>query len=49
MHDYRKNFEVMLIDGRYQIVRKNSSGWNTALLIHSVVLGAIVVLIALYY
>jgi hypothetical protein len=56
MHDYRKNFEVMLLNDRYQIVRKkkkNSSGWNSsdvgdALVLLAAVVGAIV-MIALYY
>ena len=54
MHDYRKNFEVMLSDEHYRIVRKkNSSGWNSsrvgdALVLLTAVVGAIV-LIALYY
>ena len=48
MHDYRKNFEIELLNGRYQIVRKNSSGWNSsdvgdALVLLTAVLGAIII------
>lgn len=53
MHDYRQNFEVMLVDERYRIVRrKNSSGWNSsdvgdALVLLTAVVGAIFVIVIL--
>jgi len=53
MHDYRKNFEVMLLDEHYRIVRKkNSSGWNSsrvgdALVLLTAVVGAIVMIVIL--
>jgi hypothetical protein len=53
MHDYRQNFEVMLVDERYRIVRrKNSSGWNSsrvgdALVLLTAVVGAIVLIVIL--
>jgi len=53
MHDYRKNFEVMLSDEHYRIVRrKNSSGWNSsdlgdALVFWTSVVGAIILIVIL--
>ena len=53
MHDYRQNFEVMLSDEHYRIVRrKNSSGWNSsnvgdALVLLTAVVGAIILIVIL--
>ena len=53
MHDYRKNFEVMIIDERNRIVRKkNSSGWNSsdvgdALVLLTAVVGTIFLIVIL--
>ena len=53
MHDYRQNFEVMLSDEHYRIVRrKNSSGWNSSdvgdvLVLLTAVVGAIFVIVIL--
>jgi hypothetical protein len=53
MHDYRQNFEVMLSDEHYRIVRKkNSSGWNSsdlgdALVFWTSVVGAIILIVIL--
>ena len=53
MHDYRQNFEVMLVNDRYRIVRrKNSSGWNSSdlgdrLVFWTSVVGAIILIVIL--
>ena len=53
MHDYRQNFEVMLSDEHYRIVRKkNSSGWNSSdlgdrMVFWASVVGAIVLIVIL--
>ena len=52
-HDYRQNFEVMLVNERYRIVRrKNSSGWNSSdlgdrLVFWTSVVGAIILIVIL--
>ena len=53
LHDYRQNFEVLLVDERYRIVRrKNSSGWNSSdlgdrLVFWASVVGAIILIVIL--
>lgn len=50
MHDYRKNFEAMLVNDRYSNDRrKNSSGWNSsdvgdALVLLTAIFGAILLI-----